>query len=119
MANNNVCLNIGDVDYYLTTDDDPKYLKNLGNEVDEIIRTTRRAHKRLSMTQAAVLCALTFADEKKKTEQKIDHLRAEIQAYLEDAEKAKTDAEISRREVERLNKEVSNLKKINEKLKKS
>ena len=56
-------------------------------------------------------CRTAEADEKHKTEQTSTTLRSEIQAYMEDASKAKTEAEIARREIDRLNKELKSLRK--------
>ena len=53
---------------------------------------------------------MQFADDMHKAEERTAVLRKEIQAYMEDASKAKTDAEVSRREAERLNKEIAALK---------
>lgn len=110
MELNKVRLRIGGMDYYLTTDDDTTYMRDLGDEVDELLSSLMREHAKLSMTQAAVLCALQFADEKHKIYDSTAALRKEIQAYMEDASKAKTDAEVARREVDRLNKELHSLK---------
>lgn len=110
MDMNKVRIRIGGMDYSLTTDDEIEYIRSLGDEVDELMTSIMREHSRLSMTQAAVLCALQFADEKNKIANATVSLRNEIQAYMEDASKAKTDAEVARREVDRLNKELHALK---------
>ncbi len=110
MSMNKVRLRIYGSDYFLTTDDDVQYMRNLGDEVDFVLSGLLREHPRLSITQAAVLCALQMADEKHKTEQTSVTLRSEIQAYMEDASKAKTEAEIAKREIDRLNKELKALK---------
>lgn len=110
MSMNKVRLRIYGSDYFLTTDDDIQYMRNLGDEVDFVLSSLLREHPRLSITQAAVLCALQMADEKHKTEKNSTTLRSEIQAYMEDASKAKTEAEIAKREIDRLNKEIRNLK---------
>lgn len=105
-----VRIRIGGADYLLTTDGDVSYLRYVADEVDIAMTTLMKENRRLSMTQAAVLCALQFADDKHKEEEKSLTIRKEIQAYMEDASKAKTDAEVSRREVDRLNKEIQSLK---------
>ncbi|MBQ8783995.1 MAG: cell division protein ZapA [Clostridia bacterium] len=110
MSMNKVRLRIYGSDYFLTTDDDVQYMRNLGDEVDFVLSGLLREHPRLSITQAAVLCALQMADEKHKTEETSANLRSEIQAYMEDASKAKTEAEIAKREIDRLNKEIKALK---------
>ena len=110
MSMNKVRLRIYGSDYFLTTDEDTKYMRNLGDEVDFVLSGLLREHPRLSITQAAVLCTLHMADEKHQAEQTSSVLRREIQAYMEDASKAKTEAEIAKREIDRLNKELKALK---------
>lgn len=110
MEKNKVHLIIGGMDYHLTTTDDTQYLKNLGDEVDERLSGIRKENPRLSVSRAGIICAMQFADDMHKAEERTAVLRKEIQAYMEDASKAKTDAEVSRREAERLNKEIAALK---------
>ena len=110
MEKNKVKLCICGADYYITTDDDIKYIQTLGDELDLKITKLMRENSRISVTQAAVLAALEHADAAKKAEQTADNLRSQIQEYLEDAARAKTNAEVSRREAERLGKELSTLR---------
>lgn len=110
MDKNKVKLSICGVDYYISTDDDVKYVQTLGNELDMRLNKLMRENSRLSVTQAAVLAALEFMDMAKKEEQSAENLRSQIQEYLEDAARAKTNAEVSRREAERLSKELSTLR---------
>ncbi len=108
MEKNKVRLNIGGADYTITTEDDPKYVMALGDELDSLLTRTLRENNRLSVTQAAILLALDYADQCKKAEISADNLRSQIKEYLEDASRAKMDAEIARREVERLTRELQN-----------
>ncbi len=110
MELNKVKLTIKGTDYLISTDDDIEYAQMLGAELDEKLTKMMRDNSRLSVTQAAVLCALEFQDSAKKSEESADNLRSQIQDYLEDAARARTDAEISRREAERLGKELSSLR---------
>ena len=59
---------------------------------------------------AAVITALGYLDELKKSTSGADNMRAQIKDYLEDAAKAKLAAEEARREVERLRREIGYLK---------
>ncbi len=103
-------LTIAGSEYSLSTDDDVEYLTALGEEVNARIENIMRSNARASVTQAAVLAALEYADAAKKNEKDSENLRTQIQSYLEDAGKARTDAEISKREAERLAKELSALR---------
>lgn len=103
-------LMIAGEEYNLSTDDDLDYVASLGAELDRRISELMSGNTRISVTQAAIVTALEFADAAKKSEQTSENLRTQIQEYLEDAARARTDAEISKREAERLAKELASLK---------
>ena len=109
MDKNKVRLNICGVEYNITTEDDPKYVISLGDELDSSIAKTLRENNRLSVTQAAILAALDYADQWHKAEICADNLRSQIKEYLEESARSKMDAEIARREVERLTRELHNV----------
>ena len=111
MEKNKIHLTICGLDYRLTTDDDVAYMKNLGEELDENITTLLREHPKLSQVQAAVLCALEYADKYRQADRNVDYLKAQIQVYMEDAARAKTDAEMSRREVERMTRDLRSIRR--------
>ncbi len=104
-------LNIAGETYGISTDDDPDYMTGVATEVDEKIREILQNSGRISITQAATLTALDYADKFKKSESTCENLRSQIKSYLEDAARSRTDAEIARRENERLQKELASLKK--------
>ena len=97
-------------EYNLSTDDDLDYVAALGEELDKKISTLMSTNTRISVTQAAIVTALEYADAAKKCEITAENLRTQIQEYLEDAARARTDAEILKREIERLNREIASLK---------
>ncbi len=97
-------------EYNLSTDDDLDYVAALGEELDKRISTLMSSNTRISVTQAAIVTALEYADAAKKCEITAENLRTQIQEYLEDAARARTDAEISKREAERLAKELASLR---------
>lgn len=103
-------LMIAGTEYIISTDDDLDYVATLGDELDKRITAILSGNSRASVTQAAVLAALEYADQAKKGETSAENLRTQIQGYLEDAARARTDAEISKREAERLAKELSALR---------
>ncbi|MBQ3604364.1 MAG: cell division protein ZapA [Clostridia bacterium] len=109
MDKNKIRLNICGTDYSITTEDDPKYVLALGDELDALLTKTLRENSRLSVTQAAILAALEYADMYKKAEVSADNLRSQIKEYLEDSARSKMDAEIAKREVERLTRELQNV----------
>ncbi len=103
-------LTIANDTYNISTDDDLEYVARLGEELDKKISALMRDNARISVTQAAIVTALEYADAAKKSEITSDNLRAQIQEYLEDAARARTDVEISKRELERVTKELAALK---------
>ena len=123
MIKNKVKLVIGGAEYTLLTEDDVKYVTDLGKEVDESLTKTMQDNARISTTQAAILLALDYADMYKKANVSADNLRAQIKDYLDDAanakgkadwarheaENAKRELEASRLEIERLNIQIRSL----------
>lgn len=107
MEKNKVKLCICGTEYFINTDEDVKYMLELGDELDDRLSKIIRENPRISITQAAVLAALEYADAENKAAQTAENLRSQIQEYLEDSARARTDAEISKREAERLSKELA------------
>ena len=98
-----------------------KLIKRNGSEVIfdrmKIAAAIMKANDRLSVTQAAILLALDYADECKKATETADRLREQIKDYLDDASNAKSKADLARHESENLRKEVETLKTQNVKMK--
>ena len=100
-------LMIAGEEYNISTDDDLDYVAQLGQELDKKISSLMRDNARISITQAAIVTALEYADAAEKSEITSENLRAQIQDYLEDAARARTDVEITKRELERVSKELA------------
>lgn len=107
MEKNKVHLNIGGSTYTIVTEDENEYVEQLGESIDKEIKKILVENSRLSLTQAAILVALDFADQAKKATAGADNLRAQIKDYLEDSARARMEVDVSRREIERLNRELS------------
>ena len=110
MEKTRVKLNICGNDYYINTDEDPKYVQELGEELDEALTRITHDNHRLSQTQAAILCARDDADQAKRANDTADNLRNQIKDYLEDSARYKMEAEVAKREVDRLTKELQSSK---------
>lgn len=106
MEGNKVKLNIGGAAYSIITEDDVKYVQELGKEVDKALNQVMKTNPKISITQAAVLLSLEYADEYKKASTAADNLREQIKAYLDDASNAKSKADWARREAEKAKKEL-------------
>ena len=76
-----------------------------------------KSSSRISTTQAAVLCALDYADAAAKATLTADRLRDQIKDYLDDASSAKSKADWARHETENLKKDNENLRTENARLK--
>lgn len=98
-------------DYYIATDEDPTYVQELGEDLNETITKILHDNNRLSITQAAILAALDYADTAKKEHDTAENLRSQIKDYLEDSARYKMEAEVARRDVDRLSKELKAGKK--------
>jgi cell division protein ZapA len=117
MAANKVKLSIGGAEYTVIAEDDARYVQSLGKELDRALAAIMKANDRLSVTQAAILLALDYADECKKATETADRLREQIKDYLDDASNAKSKADLARHESETLRKEIETLKTQNVKMK--
>lgn len=112
MEKTRVKLNICGNEYIITTDEDPKYVQAIGDELDDSISKIIHDNGRLSITQAAILAALEYADTARKANETADNLRGQIKEYLEDSARYKMEAEVARRDVDRLNKELQDAKRF-------
>lgn len=108
MVRNKVKLSIAGAEYSVITEDEVKYVAELGKDVDRAIAKTMKENPRISVTQAAVLTTLNYADEYKKASTTADHLREQIKDYLDDASSAKSKADFARHEAEKAKRELEN-----------
>lgn len=106
MIKNKIKLTIGGAEYPIITEDDPKYVAELGAELDAALKETIKDNRSISTTQAAVLLALQYADNYKKSVGSADNLRSQIKDYLDDAASAKSKADWSRHEAETAKREL-------------
>lgn len=111
MEKNKVRLTIGGLDYFITTDEDVAYMKNLGGELNDKMTELMQNYPRLSQVQAAVLCALEYADSLGQSQKNAENLKSQIQVYMEDASRAKIEAEMARREAERMTRDLRSIRR--------
>lgn len=110
MDKNKIKLTICGNDYYIFSEDDPKYVAELGADLDEKLSKLVHDNSRLSITQASILTSLEYADSARKAIDSADNLRSQIKEYLEDSARYKMEAEVARRDIERLNRELQSLR---------
>lgn len=109
MAATKIKLYIAGVEYSIIAEEDVKYVQDLGRDLDRALTKIMKESPRLSTTQAAVLAALSYADECKKASDSADRLREQIKDYLDDASNAKSKADWARHELEEAKRQVEAL----------
>ncbi len=110
-AKNRVKLDICGTEYIISTEEPESYVLELGTELDRSMRALMSNDPRVSTAMAAVLTALTAADDARKANSSADNLRSQIKEYLSDNARARAEAEEARREAERLRRELNELRK--------
>ena len=109
MAATKIKLTIAGVEQSIIAEDDVKYVQELGRDLDRALTKIMKESPRLSTTQAAVLAALSYADECKKASDSADRLREQIKDYLDDASNAKSKADWARHELEEAKRQIETL----------
>lgn len=102
MEKNSVKINIAGVDYSLRTDESVELTMELAKEIDSKINEIRTENPFISTSQIAVLIALEYGCNCKKTEKKTEELRADMKNYLEDTAKAQSERDFYKREIDRM-----------------
>ena len=104
---NRVKIEIMGTQYTVASPEDERYVVNLAEEMNEAIKQLMDSNTKLSLNSALVLCALSYADTLKKSEESADHIRAQLSDYLEDCAKARMEADDYRRENEKLHRQLA------------
>ena len=86
---NKVRVNIAGAPYAIATTDSETYITSLAKKLDEDIAKLLDGNENLSVTKAAVFCAMDYLDEYKKSTGSAENMRSQIQDYIADAARAK------------------------------
>ena len=86
---NKVRVNIAGTPYAIATTDPEKYILSLAKKLDEDITKLLDDNANLSVTKAAVFCAMDYLDEYRKSTGSAENMRSQIQDYIADAARAK------------------------------
>ena len=86
---NKVRVNIAGTPYAIATTDSEKYILGLAKKLDEDIAKLLDTNDNLSVTKAAVFCAMDYLDEYRKSTGSAENMRSQIQDYIADAARAK------------------------------
>lgn len=107
---NKVRVNIAGAPYAIATTDSEKYILSLARKLDEDITKLMEDNANLSVTKAAVFCAMDYLDEYKKSAGSAENMRSQIQDYIADAARAKLAEDKVRAENETLRREAAALR---------
>lgn len=111
MSLQKVKLHIAGAEYVITTDEPEEYVHRLGEEVDRAMAEAMSGNARISANMAAVLVALTKADQAHKAVDSADRLREQMKGYLDDNARAHQEADAARREADALRRELQDLRR--------
>ena len=113
---NKVRVNIAGTPYAIATTDSEKYILGLAKKLDEDITKLLDENENLSVTKAAVFCAMDYLDEYRKSTGSAENMRSQIQDYIADAaraklaeDKVKAENETLRRENDALREQLARL----------
>ena len=115
---NKVRVSIAGAPYAIATTDSEKNIASLAKRRDEDITKLLDTNENLSVTKAAVFCAMDYLDEYKKSTGSAENMRSQIQDYIADAAKAKLTSDKIKAENEELKRENAALREQLAKLQK-
>ncbi len=107
---NKVRVTIAGAPYAIATTDTENYITTLAKKLDDDITKLLDNNGNLSVTKAAVFCAMDYLDEYRKSAGSAENMRSQIQEYISDASKAKLAADKVKAENETLKRENAALR---------
>ena len=107
---NKVRVTIAGAPYAIATTDTESYITSLAKKLDEDITKLLDDNGNLSLSKAAVFCAMDYLDEYRKSAGSAENMRGQIQDYIADAAKAKLAEDKVRTENEVLQRENAALR---------
>ena len=107
---NKVRVTIAGAPYAIATTDTESYITSLAKKLDEDNTKLLDDNGNLSLSKAAVFCAMDYLDEYRKSAGSAENMRSQIQDYIADAAKAKLAEDKVRAENEVLQRENAALR---------
>ena len=107
---NKVRVTIAGAPYAIASTDTESYITSLAKKLDEDITKLLDDNGNLSLSKAAVFCAMDYLDEYRKSAGSAENMRSQIQDYIADAAKAKLAEDKVRAENEVLQRENAALR---------
>ena len=102
MEKNKVRFTVAGMDFCILTNDNEEYIRSLAAKVDEKISRYVKDSSGISMTQAATLTAMEYADENRRKENILDNIKEQLKSYLDDAAKTKAERDSYKEKYEQL-----------------
>ena len=102
---NKVRVTIAGAPYAIATTDTEAYITSLAKKLDEDITKLLDDNGNLSLSKAAVFCAMDYLDEYRKSAGSAEKMRTQIQDYIADAARAKLAEDKAKAENEALRRE--------------
>ena len=107
---NKVRVTIAGAPYAIATTDTESYITSLAKKLDEDLTKLLDDNGNLSLSKAAVFCAMDYLDEYRQSAGSAENMRSQIQDYIADAAKAKLAEDKVRAENEVLQRENAALR---------
>ena len=107
---NKVRVTIAGAPYAIATTDTESYITSLAKKLDEDITKLLDDNGNLSLSKAAVFCAMDYLDEYREGAGSAEEMRSQIQDYIADAAEAKLAEDKVRAENEVLQRENAALR---------
>lgn len=107
---NKVRVTIAGAPYAIATTDPESYILSLAKKLDEDITKLLDGNGNLSLSKAAVFCAMDYLDEYRKSAGSAENMRGQIQDYIADAARAKLAEDKTKAENEVLRRENAALR---------
>ncbi|MEG0752003.1 MAG: hypothetical protein RR998_08965 [Oscillospiraceae bacterium] len=110
MTDNKVQLNIAGISITVNTPEDKEYTAGLAEELDSDIRAILKANEGASVTSAALLCAIDYLNNERKSAKSSSNMRTQIKEYLADAASAKLECDEEHKRNLELSAEIQTLR---------
>ena len=79
-----------------------EYIRSVAAGVNDKINAYTQNGARISVTQAAILAAMEYADENKRKENILENIKEQLKTYLDDAAKIKAERDRYKQECDKL-----------------
>ena len=105
-----VTIVIADNEFTVTTGEGEEYTKALAKSIDDDIAKLTKSSTRISVTAAAILTALNYADINKKLQQEENALSQRLEGYLADMAEIRSENDRLRADKARLEEQIAALR---------